>query len=74
MEYDPFDVCSGLLWNLSSADELKPELIRNVMPLLTESVVVPYNFYIDSNTNKHIDPEVFYNVTGCLRCVTETDC
>ncbi|XP_058619096.1 plakophilin-1 isoform X2 [Onychostoma macrolepis] len=58
---------TGLLWNLSSADELKPKLISKAMPLLTESVVVPYNFYADSNTNKHIDPEVFYNVTGCLR-------
>ncbi|XP_016422766.1 plakophilin-1-like, partial [Sinocyclocheilus rhinocerous] len=65
---------TGLLWNLSSADELKPKLIKNAMPLLTESAVVPYNFSTDSNTNKHTDPEVFYNTTGCLRCVTETDC
>ncbi|XP_043080879.1 plakophilin-1 [Puntigrus tetrazona] len=54
---------TGLLWNLSSADELKPELIKTALPLLTESVVVPYNFW----TNKHIDSEVFYNTTGCLR-------
>ncbi|XDV45538.1 hypothetical protein PO909_013625 [Leuciscus waleckii] len=55
---------TGLLWNLSSADDLKPELIRNALPLLTESIVVPYNDWSDS---KHIDDEVFYNTTGCFR-------
>ncbi|CAM4682379.1 unnamed protein product [Leuciscus chuanchicus] len=55
---------TGLLWNLSSADELKPELIRNALPLLTESIVVPYN---DWTASKHIDDEVFYNTTGCFR-------
>ncbi|XP_016353128.1 plakophilin-1 isoform X2 [Sinocyclocheilus anshuiensis] len=67
---------TGLFWNLSSADELKPKLIKNAMPLLTESVVVPYNFWTDSNTNKHTDPEVFYNTTGCLRnlsCASEQE-
>ncbi|XP_042607228.1 plakophilin-1-like [Cyprinus carpio] len=58
---------TGLLWNLSSADKLKQELIKNAMPLLTESIVVPCNFWTDSNTNKITDPEVFYNTTGCLR-------
>ncbi|XP_056094225.1 plakophilin-1 [Rhinichthys klamathensis goyatoka] len=58
---------TGLLWNLSSADELKPELIKNAMPLLTESIVVPYSLWTDINTCKHIDPEVFYNTTGCFR-------
>ncbi|XP_016098416.1 plakophilin-1 [Sinocyclocheilus grahami] len=67
---------TGLLWNLSSADELKPKLIKNAMPLLTESVVVPYNFCTDHDTNKHTDPEVFYNTTGCLRnlsCASEQE-
>ncbi|XP_059383270.1 plakophilin-1 isoform X2 [Carassius carassius] len=67
---------TGLLWNLSSADKLKPKLIRNAMPLLTERVVVPYNFWTDSSTNKHTDPEVFYNTTGCLRnlsCASEKE-
>ncbi|XP_051736661.1 plakophilin-1 isoform X2 [Ctenopharyngodon idella] len=67
---------TGLLWNLSSADALKPELIRNALPMLTESIVVPFNFWTDSNTNKHIDPEVFYNTTGCLRnlsCASEKE-
>ncbi|TRY82185.1 hypothetical protein DNTS_000381 [Danionella cerebrum] len=65
---------TGLLWNLSSADELKPELIRNAMELLTEGIVVPYNFW--GEDDKHIDPEVFYNTTGCLRnlsCAKENE-
>ncbi|XP_067303577.1 plakophilin-1 [Pseudorasbora parva] len=57
----------GLLWNLSSADDLKSELITNALPLLTESILVPYNCWTDSNINKSIDPEVFHNATGCLR-------
>ncbi|KTG40780.1 hypothetical protein cypCar_00008097 [Cyprinus carpio] len=67
---------TGLLWNLSSADKLKPELIRNALPLLTETIVVPYSVWTDSNTNKLIDPEVFYNTTGCVRnlsCASEDE-
>lgn len=56
---------TGLLWNLSSADALKSDLIKNAMPMLTENVVVPYNFWLEGN--KHVDPEVFDNTTGCLR-------
>ncbi|XP_056305599.1 plakophilin-1 [Danio aesculapii] len=65
---------TGLLWNLSSADTLKPDLIRNAMPLLTENFVVPYNFWFEGN--KHVDPEVFDNTTGCLRnlsCASEKE-
>ncbi|XP_051961161.1 plakophilin-1 [Xyrauchen texanus] len=58
---------TGLLWNLSSADTLKPELIRCALHLLTENIVVPYSCWNDNNTSKLIDPEVFYNTTGCLR-------
>ncbi|XP_073795687.1 plakophilin-1 [Danio rerio] len=65
---------TGLLWNLSSADTLKPDLITNAMPLLTENVVVPYNIWREGN--KHVDPEVFENTTGCLRnlsCASDTE-
>ncbi|XP_051517331.1 plakophilin-1-like isoform X2 [Myxocyprinus asiaticus] len=58
---------TGLLWNLSSADTLKAKLIRCALPLLTENIVMPYTCWTDSNTSKLIDPEVFYNTTGCLR-------
>ncbi|KAJ8370402.1 hypothetical protein SKAU_G00104300 [Synaphobranchus kaupii] len=58
---------SGLLWNLSSADNLKPELIKSAMPVLTESIVVPFTCWSDNSITNNVDPEVFYNATGCLR-------
>ncbi|MBN3316743.1 PKP1 protein, partial [Atractosteus spatula] len=60
--------CS-LLWNLSSADELKPELIKSALPVLTENIVVPFAGSAEQMTsvNSNMDPEIFYNATGCLR-------
>ncbi|XP_024239308.1 plakophilin-1 [Oncorhynchus tshawytscha] len=66
---------TGLLWNLSSADSLKPELVRSALPVLTETVVVPYTGGVDE-TNKNLDPEVFYHATACLRnlsCATQSN-
>lgn len=57
----------GLLWNLSSADELKGELTATVLPVLTENVVVPFTCWSDKSTNNNIHPDVYYNATGCLR-------
>ncbi|XP_074538302.1 plakophilin-1 [Halichoeres trimaculatus] len=58
---------TGLLWNLSSADELKGELIATALPALTENVVVPFTGWSDNSTNNNIHPDVFYSATGCLR-------
>ncbi|MGH0175018.1 UNVERIFIED_CONTAM: hypothetical protein FKN15_069242 [Acipenser sinensis] len=60
---------TGLLWNLSSADELKPELVRDALPILTEKVVVPFAAWSEHGVqqNNRLDPEIFYNATGCLR-------
>ncbi|KAJ8265760.1 hypothetical protein COCON_G00148590 [Conger conger] len=58
---------SGLLWNLSSADSLKPELIESGLPILTENIVVPFTCWSESSATNNIDPDVFYNATGCLR-------
>ncbi|XP_048840679.1 plakophilin-1 [Brienomyrus brachyistius] len=58
---------AGLLWNLSSADSLKPVLIQRALPVLTENVVVPFTCWSDTGTNRHIDPEAFCSTTGCLR-------
>ncbi|KAG7279883.1 hypothetical protein CRUP_016210 [Coryphaenoides rupestris] len=57
----------GLLWNLSSSDELKGELIATALPVLTESVVVPFTCWSDSSANNNIHPDVFHSTTGCLR-------
>ncbi|XP_077424222.1 plakophilin-1 [Vanacampus margaritifer] len=58
---------TGLLWNLSSADELKGELIATALPALTENVVVPFTRWSDDSATNNIHSEVFYNTTGCLR-------
>ncbi|KAM6929135.1 plakophilin-1 isoform 1-T1 [Lycodopsis pacificus] len=58
---------TGLLWNLSSADALKEELIATALPALTENVVVPFTCWSDSCANNNIHPDVFYSATGCLR-------
>lgn len=58
---------TGLLWNMSSTDELKSELIATALPVLTENVIVPFTCWSDNTANNNIHPEVFYNATGCLR-------
>ncbi|MEQ2208864.1 hypothetical protein XENOCAPTIV_017839, partial [Xenoophorus captivus] len=55
---------TGLLWNLSCADNLKPDLLKNALSVLTERVILPYTTS-PSNTVK--DPVVFFHATGCLR-------
>ncbi|XP_071349071.1 plakophilin-1 [Trachinotus anak] len=55
---------TGLLWNLSSSDDLKPDLLKNAMPVLMERVILPYTTGPDRANQ---DPEVFFNATGCLR-------
>ncbi|KAJ7998751.1 hypothetical protein DPEC_G00208120 [Dallia pectoralis] len=56
---------TGLLWNLSSADSLKPELVRSALPVLMDTVIVPYTAGTGETSNQ--DPEVFYHATACLR-------
>ncbi|CAN9516066.1 unnamed protein product [Ophioblennius macclurei] len=58
---------TGLLWNLSSTDKLKEELIRTALPALTENVVVPFTCWSEGAANNHVDPQVFFCATGCLR-------
>ncbi|XP_037540057.1 plakophilin-1 [Nematolebias whitei] len=56
---------TGLLWNLSSDDDLKRDLIDTAMPALTENVVVP--FISSDDDMRCVDSNVFHNTTGCLR-------
>ncbi|XP_053723471.1 plakophilin-1-like [Synchiropus splendidus] len=53
---------TGLLWNLSSADTLKPDLAKIALPVLVEKVIVPCSTHPDSSSS-----EIFFNATGCLR-------
>ncbi|XP_006038488.1 plakophilin-1 isoform X1 [Alligator sinensis] len=67
---------TGLLWNLSSTDELKEELIQEALPVLTDCVIVPFSGWSDGTSNRTreiIDPEVFFNATGCLRNLSSAD-
>ncbi|KAM9613289.1 plakophilin-1 isoform 1-T1 [Trichechus inunguis] len=61
---------TGLLWNLSSTDELKEELIADALPVLADRVIIPFSGWCEGNSNMSrevVDPEVFFNATGCLR-------
>ncbi|XP_044530483.1 plakophilin-1 [Gracilinanus agilis] len=67
---------TGLLWNLSSTDELKQELINEALPVLTDRVIIPFSGWCDGNSNMSrdtVDPEVFFNATGCLRNLSSAD-
>ncbi|XP_052456278.1 plakophilin-1 [Carassius gibelio] len=58
---------TGLLWNLSSADNLKPDLLRFALPAITEKVIEPFSASSDDSSNTSPAPDVFYNATACLR-------
>nr|XP_045373599.1 plakophilin-1 [Camelus bactrianus] len=67
---------TGLLWNLSSADELKEELVAEALPVLADRVIIPFSGWCDGNSNlarEAVDPEVFFNATGCLRNLSSAD-
>ncbi|CAK6442322.1 unnamed protein product [Pipistrellus nathusii] len=67
---------TGLLWNLSSTDDLKEELIADALPVLADRVIIPFSGWGDGNGNlcrEAVDPEVFFNATGCLRNLSSAD-
>ncbi|XP_017275070.1 plakophilin-3 isoform X2 [Kryptolebias marmoratus] len=55
---------TGVLWNLSSRDNLKEKLSSEALELLTEKILVPLCKSIPLNPS---EKEIFYNTTGCLR-------
>ncbi|XP_027135337.1 plakophilin-1 isoform X2 [Larimichthys crocea] len=55
---------TGLLWNLSSVDSLKPDLLKSALPVLMERVILPYTTGPDRTNNDH---DAFFHATGCLR-------
>ncbi|XP_067356087.1 plakophilin-3a isoform X2 [Channa argus] len=60
---------TGILWNLSSKDNLKEKLARETLSELTNKVLIPLTSVNDSN-NISLSPseaDIFYNTTGCLR-------
>ncbi|KAM4721094.1 plakophilin-3 [Rhinophrynus dorsalis] len=60
---------TGILWNLSSSDNLKTRLARDTLGLLTDRVLSPLSgsagsALIQQNAS---EAEIFYNATGFLR-------
>ncbi|XP_074534440.1 plakophilin-3a [Halichoeres trimaculatus] len=60
---------TGILWNLSSKDNLKEKLARETLTDLTEKILIPQSGggeadYIQQTPS---ESEIFYNTTGCLR-------
>ncbi|KAG8450974.1 hypothetical protein GDO86_003307 [Hymenochirus boettgeri] len=67
---------TGLLWNLSSTDQLKHELVKEALPVLNECVVIPYSGLSENSMSGQkcmVDSEVFFNATGCLRNLSSAD-
>ncbi|XP_067855313.1 plakophilin-2-like isoform X2 [Heptranchias perlo] len=59
---------TGLLWNLSSNEQLKTDLIQSAITPLTTSIVIPFSGWPDGDVkNFDVDPDIFYNTTGCMR-------
>ncbi|XP_032893778.1 plakophilin-2 [Amblyraja radiata] len=59
---------TGLMWNLSSNEQLKSELIEEALHPLNSSIIIPYSGWPDGDVKPmDVDPDIFYNTTGCLR-------
>ncbi|KAM6981053.1 plakophilin-3 [Aplochiton taeniatus] len=60
---------TGILWNLSSRDNLKEKLSREALAELTDRVLVPLCQAGDSGSISlsPSEKDIFYNTTGCLR-------
>uniref|UniRef100_A0A8C8GGF0 Uncharacterized protein n=1 Tax=Oncorhynchus tshawytscha TaxID=74940 RepID=A0A8C8GGF0_ONCTS len=60
---------TGILWNLSSKDNLKEKLAKETLSELTERILIPLSGSGDTEVIQQSPSEVdiFYNTTGCLR-------
>uniref|UniRef100_W5NDN5 Plakophilin-2 n=1 Tax=Lepisosteus oculatus TaxID=7918 RepID=W5NDN5_LEPOC len=64
---------SGLLWNLSSHDLLKDYLAKEALQTITDTIIIPCSGLSDGDYPKEdllVDPDLFYNATGCLRNIS----
>lgn len=59
----------GILWNLSSKDNLKERLSRDTLPELTENILIPLSGTGEQDTIElsASESDIFNNTTGCLR-------
>lgn len=63
---------SGIFWNLSSKDNLKEKLAKETLSELTERILIPLSGGRDAESIQQTPSEadIFFNTTGCLRCLT----
>ncbi|KAK3526030.1 hypothetical protein QTP70_012777 [Hemibagrus guttatus] len=66
---------TGILWNLSSKDNLKQKLARETLPKLTSEILIPLSGTGEREIIEHTDSEadIFFNTTGCLRNLSSTN-
>ncbi|XP_062417982.1 plakophilin-3-like [Pungitius pungitius] len=55
---------TGVLWNLSSRDNLKEKLSKEALSELTENVLIPLCSSFPLSASER---DIFYNTSGCLR-------
>ncbi|XP_067902087.1 plakophilin-3-like isoform X2 [Heterodontus francisci] len=59
---------TGILWNLSSNENLKNTLARDTLEEITQEILAPISGWSNSvNTLTSSEDDVFYNTTGYLR-------
>ncbi|XP_061784830.1 plakophilin-1-like [Nerophis lumbriciformis] len=58
---------TGLLWNLSSANSLKTDLLKSTLPVLMDRVILPYTSSPRRDAFNGPDQETFFHATSCLR-------
>ncbi|KAK5619490.1 hypothetical protein CRENBAI_013875 [Crenichthys baileyi] len=69
---------TGILWNLSSKEELKDKLAKETLPQLCDKILIPASNRMkvdteecdevqDNHTETPSQAEIFCNTTGCLR-------
>lgn len=61
--------CAGILWNLSSKDNLKEKLAKEALPELTDKILIPLSKKPESDgiPLTPSEADIFNNTTGCLR-------
>ncbi|XP_034735969.1 plakophilin-3a isoform X4 [Etheostoma cragini] len=65
---------TGILWNLSSKDNLKEKLARETLPELTDKILIPLSGGGESEAvQTPSEADIFYNTTGCLRNMSSTN-
>ncbi|XP_007540758.1 plakophilin-1-like [Poecilia formosa] len=76
--HDKETVCqlAGVLWNLSSVDEIKDLFNENFLHVLTKVILVPFSHINGEAECKHdliADPKAFLCATACLRNLSSDD-